>query len=60
MRAQKVTVLGDTVGNLYDIFDDTGQWAGRVTYHGDRLVCIKGTVKCTKAIEQLIDALYRS
>ena len=56
--AVPVEVLGCPVGNLWDIFKD-GEKMARVTYHGDKLVCLKGGLFASRAkVERAIEALY--
>lgn len=58
MSVTKVIVLGVPVGCLWDVFD-SGLRLARVTYHGDKLVAISGSIGRKRAeIERLIAGLY--
>lgn len=57
ITVKAVEVLGCPVGNLWDVFFD-GNKVGRVTYHGNSLVCIDGMVGQRPKVERAIEALY--
>ena len=57
IEVKKVLVLGVPAGNLWDVYFD-GQLVGRVTYHGNELVTLRGMIGQRRAVERAIDALY--
>lgn len=61
MKAKSVEVLGYPVGNLWDIFGDSGALLGRVTYRVNQLVWVEKSplvTLLTRDVEEAIDKLY--
>ena len=57
VKVVKVMVLRVPAGNLWDVFFD-GVLVGRVAYHGDRLVTVRGMVGQRDRVERAIEELY--
>jgi len=58
VTVKPVEVLGCPVGNLWEVSFD-GHVVGRVSYHGNSLVCVQGMVGQRAAVERAIEALYK-